>query len=293
MRQFGRVLTAMVTPFKRDLQVDLEQAGCLAQRLVESGSDGLVVAGTTGESPTLTHQEKLELFRAVVDAVGGRTAVIAGTGTFSTAESIELTKEAEKTGVDGIMLVAPYYNKPPQEGLYQHFSAVARSTRLPVMLYNIPGRTGVNIAPETLGRLARIENIIAVKEASGSLAQAVEYRECVPRSFSIYSGDDAMTLPMLAVGAVGVVSVAAHLVGRRIKEMIEAALAGKPDQAARINQELAPLFRTLFITANPIMIKAAANLVGLRVGGLWLPLIEAGPKEQEQLKECLRQIGLL
>ncbi|MGE5549319.1 MAG: 4-hydroxy-tetrahydrodipicolinate synthase [Bacteroidota bacterium] len=293
MLEFGRVLTAMVTPFDQEGQVDLTQAGILAQRLVESGSDGLVVAGTTGESPTLTHREKLDLFRVVVEVVGGRAAVIAGTGSYSTAESLELTREAEKSGVDGILLVAPYYNKPPQEGLYQHFRAIARATRLPVMLYNIPGRTGVNIAPETLGRLAEIENIIAVKESSGNLSQTTEYREKTPRDFAIYSGDDLMTLPMMSVGAVGVVSVAAHLVGRRIKEMVEAEAAGKTEYAAKINQELAPLFRALFVTTNPIMIKAAVNMLGLRVGGLRLPLVEANAKELELLRGCMRQLGLL
>ncbi len=289
----GRVLTAMVTPFDRDLQLDLTQAGILAQRLVESGSDGLVVAGTTGESPTLTHQEKLELFRVVVDAVGGRATVIAGTGSYSTAESIALTKEAEKSGVDGILLVTPYYNKPPQEGLYRHFSAIAGTTRLPVMLYNIPGRTAVNLSPETLGRLAQIENIVAIKESSGILAQTVEYRERTPRDFSIYSGDDALTLPMMAIGAVGVVSVAAHLVGRRIKEMVESAAAGRMEHATRINQELAPLFRVLFVTTNPIMVKAAVNILGLKVGGLRPPLVEATEKEIELLRGCMRQLGLV
>ncbi|MGE5527655.1 MAG: 4-hydroxy-tetrahydrodipicolinate synthase [Patescibacteria group bacterium] len=293
MLQFGRVLTAMVTPFDRDLQVDLAQAGALAQRLVESGSDGVVVAGTTGESPTLTREEKLALFRVVVEAVGGKAAVVAGTGSNSTMESIELTREAEKTGVDGILLVAPYYNRPPQDGLYQHFSAVAKSTRLPVMLYNIPSRTAVNLAPDTLGRLAQIDNIVAVKESSGNPAQTVEYREKTSRQFGIYSGDDAMTLALMAVGAVGVVSVASHLVGRRIKELVEYAGAGKFEQAARINQELAPLFRALFANTNPIMVKAALNILGFKVGGLRPPLVEATEKEQELMRGCMRQVGLL
>jgi len=293
MLEFGRVLTAMVTPFDHDLQVDLTQAGILAQRLVEAGADGLVVAGTTGEAPTLGPQEKLALFRVVVEAVGGRATVIAGTGSYSTADSIELTRGAEKTGVDGILLVSPYYNKPPQEGIYQHFAAIARTTRLPVMLYNIPGRTSVNIAPETLARLAQIENIVAIKEASGNLAQTIEYRERTPRDFRIYCGDDAMTLPMMSVGAAGVVSVAAHLVGRRIKEMVEAMVGGKIEHAIRLNQELAPLFRALFVTTNPIMVKAAVNMLGLKAGGLRLPLVEANEKEIELLRGCMRQLGLL
>lgn len=293
MVKFGRVLTAMVTPFDEHLQVDLGQTKLLAQRLVETGSDGVVVAGTTGESATLKPEEKIALFRAVVDAIGGRATVIAGTGTYSTAESIELTKEAEKTGVDGVLLVAPYYNRPPQEGLYRHFRAVAEATRLPVMLYNIPSRTGVNITPETLERLAKVENIVAIKEASGNLTQTVEYRERVPRDFQIYSGDDALTIPMMAVGAAGVVSVASHLVGRQIKEMVEAVLAGKLEQAMRLNQELMPLFRVLFATTNPIMIKAAMNISGFKVGGLRPPLVEADEKEREILRNCLRQLGLL
>ncbi|MGQ9778545.1 MAG: 4-hydroxy-tetrahydrodipicolinate synthase [Bacillota bacterium] len=293
MVRFGRVLTAMVTPFDEELQIDLGQTKLLAQRLVETGSDGVVVAGTTGEAATLRPEEKLTLFRTVVDAIGGRATVIAGTGTYSTAESIELTREAEKTGVDGILLVAPYYNRPPQEGLYRHFRAVAEATRLPIMLDNVPARTGVNVAPETLERLAEVENIVAIKEASGNLAQTVEYRERVPRDFQIYSGDDAMTLPMMAVGATGVVSVAAHLVGRRIKEMVETVVAGKLEQAMRLNQELMPLFRALFITTNPIMIKAALNISGFKVGGLRPPLVEADEKERELLRHCLRRLGLL
>ncbi|MCL6549017.1 MAG: 4-hydroxy-tetrahydrodipicolinate synthase, partial [Alicyclobacillus sp.] len=204
-----------------------------------------------------------------------------------------LTREAEKTGVDGILLVTPYYNRPPQEGLYQHFRAVAKATRLPVMLYNIPGRTGVNLAPETLERLAKVENIVAIKESSGNLAQTVDYRERIPRDFQIYSGDDAMTLPMMAVGAVGVVSVASHLVGRKIKEMVEAVASGRLEQAARINQELTPLFRALFATTNPIMIKAALNISGFKVGGPRPPLVEANEKERELLRGCLKQLGLL
>lgn len=293
MATFGHLLTAMITPFDRELQVDLPQAGILAQRLVESGSDGLVVAGTAGESPTLTTREKLALFRVVVEAVGGRAAVIAGTGTQSTQETVELTRQAELTGVDGIMLVAPYYNKPPQDGLFLHFSTAARATRLPVMLHNIPSRTGVNIAPETLARLAEIENIKAVEEGGGNIAQAAEYRARTPRHFQVYSGDDALTLPIMAVGGAGTVSVASHLVGRRIKEMVEAAAAGKLEPATRINQELTPLFRALSATTSPIMVKAALNMLGHKVGGLRPPLLEANEGEIELLRSCLKQLGLI
>ena len=229
--KLGSVLTAMVTPFKPDGSLDLEQAARLAAHLVEIGNDGVVVAGTTGESPTLTDKEKLDLFRAVVDAIGGRATVIAGTGDYNTEHSIHLTKEAEKLGVDGIMAVVPYYNKPPQEGLYRHFRAIAESTSLPVMLYNVPGRTSSNLLPETVERLAEIDNIVAIKEASGNMDQVSEIRRRTPAEFMIYAGDDSLTLPILALGGTGVVSVAGHLVGRRIRArgQLLALLGGRVD----------------------------------------------------------------
>ncbi|MBC7107055.1 MAG: 4-hydroxy-tetrahydrodipicolinate synthase [Firmicutes bacterium] len=290
---FGRVITAMVTPFHKDGSVNYAQAKKLARHLVETGSDGLVVAGTTGESPTLSAEEKEALFRAVVEEVGGKAAVIAGTGTNSTAQSVALTQVAERAGVDGIMLVAPYYNKPSQEGLYQHFAAVARSTRLPVMLYNVPGRTGVNIQPGTVARLAEMENVVAIKEASGSLDQVTELRRLLPDQFAIYSGDDSLTLPMLALGARGVVSVASHVAGRRIQEMINAFSAGNVTLAAKIHAELFPLFKVLFITTNPVPVKAALNFLGLQVGGPRLPLVEATEGEKEKIRECLEQLNLV
>jgi len=290
---FGRVITAMVTPFHKDGSVNYAQAKKLARHLVESGSDGLVVAGTTGESPTLTKEEKVALFQAVVEEVGGKAAVIAGTGTNSTAESVALTQAAERAGVDGIMVVGPYYNKPSQEGLYQHFATIARSTRLPVMLYNIPGRTAVNILPGTVARLAEIENVVAIKEASGSLEQVTELRRLLPDHFAIYSGDDSLTLPMLALGARGVVSVASHLAGRRIQEMINAFTAGNVTLAAKIHAELYPLFKVLFITTNPVPVKAALNFLGLQVGGPRLPLVEAAEAEKEKIRECLEQLHLV
>lgn len=293
MVEFGRVLTAMVTPFNEEGGVDYEAAGKLARRLVENGSDGMVVAGTTGESPTLSMEEKLKLFATVVEAVGGKAVVIAGTGSNNTQQSVELTKEAEKTGVDGIMAVTPYYNKPPQEGLYRHFRAIAEATSLPVMVYNVPGRTGVNIKPATMARLAEIDNIIALKEASGDLNQAAEMVRVLPKNFLVYSGDDSMTLPMLSVGAVGVVSVASHLVGRQIASMINDYLQGAVEKAARTHSELLPLFRVLFLTTNPIMVKAALNLLGINVGPTRLPLVEATAAELEALKEVLRGLGLL
>ena len=293
MVKFGTVLTAMVTPYNQNLQVNYQGAQELAVRLLESGSDGVVVAGTTGESPTLTQKEKLGLFRAVVEAVGGRGTVIAGTGSYDTAESIELTKEAEKTGVDGIMLVAPYYNKPSQEGLYQHFKAVAAETSLPVIIYNIPGRTGVNISVDTLFRLTEMENIAAVKEASGSLSQISEIYEKLPHEFLIYSGDDALTLPILSVGGVGVISVASHLVGRKIQDLIAAFRKGDAATAARIHAELGPINRALFITTNPTMVKSACNMLGFKVGGVRLPLVQATPAEMKVMEDALKKIGLL
>src|SRR5690554_1454184 len=293
MVEFGRVLTAMVTPFNEEGNVDYEAAGKLARRLVENGSDGMVVAGTTGESPTLSMEEKLKLFAAVVEAVGGKAVVIAGTGTNNTQQSVELTKEAEKTGVDGIMAVAPYYNKPPQEGLYRHYRAIAEATSLPVMVYNVPGRTAVNICPSTMARLAEIDNIIALKEASGNLNQAAEMVRVLPKNFLVYSGDDSMTLPILSVGGVGVVSVASHLVGRQIASMINDYLQGEVEKAARAHNELLPLFKALFLTTNPIMVKAALNLLGVNVGPTRLPLVEATAAELDALKEALRGLGLL
>ncbi|MBE3578194.1 MAG: 4-hydroxy-tetrahydrodipicolinate synthase [Limnochordales bacterium] len=290
---FGRLITAMVTPFDKDLAVDYGRAAALARRLVETGSDGVVVCGTTGESPTLTREEKLNLFRTVAEAIGGKAMVIAGTGTNSTRDTIELSQAAEKAGVDGLLLVVPYYNKPPQEALYQHFQAVARSTSLPIMLYNVPGRTGTNLAPETVARLAEIENIRAIKEAAGNLDQVSELRRLVPDDFAIYSGDDSLTLPMLALGAAGVVSVASHLVGRRLREMIDSFLAGKVAEATRIHLELFPLFRALFLTTNPIPVKRMLQLVGEDMGGLRPPLMPATPAETERLRAVLQQLGLI
>ena len=293
MVKFGKVLTAMVTPFNENLEVDYQKTQELVVRLIESGSDGVVVCGTTGESPTLSKKEKLALFRVVVEAIGGKGTVIAGTGSYNTAESVELTKEAEKTGVDGLLLVAPYYNKPSQEGLYRHFKEIAGSTSLPTIIYNIPGRTGVNISVDTMVRLAEIENVVGVKESSGNLSQVSEIYERTPSNFLIYSGDDAFTLPILSVGGVGIISVAGHIAGRKINEMITAYEHGDNKKAAYINAGLGPLFRALFINTNPIMVKTACNLVGLKVGGLRLPLVEASETETEIMRETLKNLGLL
>lgn len=289
---FGRVLTAMVTPFHKDLSINLSQARKLARHLVASGSDGLVIAGTTGESPTLTKDEKIELYRAVVEEVGGKAVVLAGTGGNSTADSIALTRAAEKVGVDGVMLVVPYYNKPSQEGIYQHFKAVAGSTELPVMLYNIPGRTAVNLLPVTVAKLAEVNNIVAIKEAGGSMDQVSELRKLLPDRFAIYCGDDSLTLPMLALGGKGVVSVVSHLVGDRLQEMVNAFTSGNTTLANEIHLELFPLFKGLFIATNPVPVKTALNLKGWEVGATRLPLVEATPAERASIKELMENFNL-
>lgn len=292
MADFGRVLTAMVTPFDESGAVDFEQAASLAKHLVANGSDGIVVAGTTGESPTLSDEEKIRLVRAVKDAVAGRALVVAGTGTNDTRHSVHLTKDAQRAGADGILLVNPYYNRPSQDGLYAHFRTIAESTPLPCMLYNIPGRTGVNTAPETIARLAEMPNITAVKEATGNLDQASEIRRLTKDDFQIYSGDDSLTLPMLAVGGAGVVSVASHLAGREIREMVQAYQQGDVRRAVQLHIRLFPLFRVLFITTNPVPLKAALNMSGIKVGKPRLPLVEATAKEKEQIGAVLKALAL-
>jgi 4-hydroxy-tetrahydrodipicolinate synthase len=291
---FGRVIAAMVTPFREDGSVNYEVAEKLAAYLVESGNDGLVVCGTTGESPTLTWEEEYELFQVVQKAVKGKAKVIAGTGSNSTSEAIAATQKAAKLGLDGSLQVVPYYNKPPQEGLYNHFRAIAEACRdLPIMLYNVPGRTGRNLEAQTVGKLAQVDNIVAIKEASGDLEQACQIRRLTSSSFAIYSGEDSLTLPMLTVGAVGVVSVASHLVGQQIQEMIQAFRTGKNDTAQAIQLKLFPLFKALFVTTNPIPIKAALNLQGWEVGGLRSPLSELQLNLVENLKIILQELDLL
>lgn len=287
MTDFGRVLTAMVTPFDDNLEVNYTEVRQLARYLVENGSDGIVVAGTTGESPTLTNEEKIRLFETVVDEVGSRAAVIAGTGNNDTADSVFMTREAEKAGVHGIMAVAPYYNKPPQDGIYNHFRMIAAATGLPVMVYNIPGRASVNILPDTISRLAQIDNIVALKEAAGSLDQATEVRRKTPQDFLIYSGDDSLTLPMLSVGCHGVVSVVSHIVGSELGQMIKAFLNSDMETATKIHLDLFPIFKTLFITTSPIPVKTALNMMGHAVGGLRPPMIAAGEAEIEAIRNVL------
>lgn len=288
----GQVFTAMITPMNKDHSVNYTAAVELAQRLGENGSDGVVLSGTTGESPTLSFEEKVKLFSAVTDALGGQMTIIAGTGSNSTEDTIALTKAAEKAGVDGIMLVTPYYNKPSQQGLYEHFKAVADSTSLPIMLYSVPGRTSVNLLPETVARLAEIDNIVAIKEASGSLDQVSVLKTMVPEDFLIYSGDDSLTLPILAVGGAGVVSVVSHLVGREIKAMISAFLAGKNQEALEIHLRLMPLFKAMFLTTNPVPVKRALEFVGFDTGPLRLPLVDLTEEEAQKIKDVLFSMGL-
>lgn len=284
---FGKLLTAMVTPFDEAGEIDFSAASNLIEHLIDTGTDGLVVAGTTGESPTLTDKEKINLFDFVVKQVNGRIPVLAGTGSNNTRASIELTKAAEATGVDGIMLVSPYYNKPSQEGLYAHFSAIAANTSLPIMLYNIPGRTSVNITPETIIRLSQIANIVSVKEASGDLDAAAKIIQNTADDFSVYSGDDGMTIPLLAIGATGVVSVVAHIIGNEMKEMIQSFLNGSHTRAAQIHREILPVIKALFSAPSPAPVKSALNLHGVSAGGVRLPLVDLTNEEKESLKKAL------
>ncbi|MEH7335572.1 4-hydroxy-tetrahydrodipicolinate synthase [Neobacillus drentensis] len=280
MVHFGRLSTAMVTPFDNKGHIDFAKTTQLVNYLIENGTESLVIAGTTGESPTLSKEEKLALFAHVVKVVNKRVPVIAGTGSNNTYASVELTKKAEQLGVDGIMVVAPYYNKPNQEGLYQHFKTVAEATSLPVMVYNIPARSVVNILPETIIRLAKISNIVAVKEASGDLNAITHIIANTDDDFLLYSGDDAITLPVLAIGGTGVVSVASHVIGNEMQEMITAFFEGENKKAAKLHQELLPIMKGLFAAPSPAPVKTALQLKGLDVGSVRLPLV--GLTEQER-----------
>jgi 4-hydroxy-tetrahydrodipicolinate synthase len=277
---FGRVVTALITPFQEDGSIDYDRLSHLLHHLAEHGTDTFLIAGTTGESPSLTHQEKLDLFRFAVQEVGNRAGIIAGTGSNNTAASVELTKEAEAIGVDGIMLVAPYYNKPSQEGLYRHFKTIAEATPLPVMLYNIPGRASVNISAKTIIRLAEIPNITSVKEASGDLTQMAEIIQQTREDFLLYSGDDKLTLPVMAIGGYGVVSVASHLIGVEIRRMIDDYLNGHVAKAALLHRKLLPLFEGLFLTSSPSPLKVLLEKEGLAGRTLRLPICEPSPEDE-------------
>jgi 4-hydroxy-tetrahydrodipicolinate synthase len=288
----GRLLTAMVTPLDQKGEVDYAQAKRLALALLDSGSDGVVLSGTSGESPTLTKEEKLHLFAEVKSAVGQKGKIIAGTGSYSTQESISLTKEAEKVGVDAILSVVPYYNKPTQEGLFQHFKTIAENISLPVILYNVPSRTVTSLSAETTIRLSQIDNIVGIKEASGNLEQVARIIQGTEKDYLVYSGNDSDTLPILALGGYGVISVASHLVGEQIKEMMERFIDGDTQGAAQIHRYLLPLFNTLFITTNPIPIKCALNYIGFSVGAPRLPLTEADEKSKSSIEATLKDYHL-
>ena len=288
MKELGRLITAMVTPFTEDEEVDYEQAKKLALALLDSGSDGLVVVGTTGESPTLIRAEEIKLFAEIKNAVGNKGSVIAGTGSNSTAEAVKATKEAEKVGVDACLLVVPYYNKPTQEGLYQHFRKIAESTSLPCIVYNVPSRTITNLSPETVIRLSQIDNIIGIKEASGNLEQVSKIISNAREGFLIWSGNDSDTFPILALGGYGVVSVVSHVVGKQIKEMIDSFVAGNVAEAARMHNRLMPIFKAMFVVSNPIPIKYAVNQVGFRVGKPRLPLNEPDEQTAAQIRDVLK-----
>jgi 4-hydroxy-tetrahydrodipicolinate synthase len=280
MVQFGRISTAMVTPFDHKGHIDFAKTTQLVNHLIDNGTDSLVVAGTTGESPTLSKEEKIALFQHVVKVVDKRVPVIAGTGSNNTYATIELTKKAEQLGVDAIMIVAPYYNKPNQEGLYQHFKAAAEATSLPVMVYNIPGRSVVNIHPETIIKLAEIPNIVAVKEASGDLNAMTKIIAETPDDFLLYSGDDGLTLPVLAIGGAGIVSVASHVIGNEMQAMVDAFLSGRNADAAKLHQRILPIMQGLFAAPSPGPVKTALQLKGLDVGSVRLPMVPLTEQER-------------
>ena len=287
----GEVLTAVVTPFGRDGAVDFERFRELAQHLVESGSDGLVVAGTTGESPNLTDDERLELFRVAVDTLRGRGTVVAGTGTYSTAHSVHLTREAHELGVDGVLVITPYYNKPPVRGIVEHFRAIADVSDRPIIVYNIPGRVVLNLEPETIVELTDLPTVRAVKQANDDLAQA--RRIVAETDLDLYAGDDNLVFPFLELGGIGGVCVHTHVVGPRVKAVVRAFREGDAETARQIDQELEPVYELLKVQTNPIAIKAALNLLGHDVGGLRLPLVEADEGEVARVRDCLERLGVL
>lgn len=290
MKELGRLITAMVTPMKADGSVDYEQAKKLAVKLMDSGSDGVVVVGTTGESPTLVRSEELKLFTEIKKSIGGRGSVIAGTGSNATAEAVEATRQAEEIGVDACLLVVPYYNKPSQEGLYQHFKTIADSTSLPCILYNVPSRTVASLSAETTVRLSHIDNIIGTKEASGNFEEISRIISSVRPDFKVWSGNDGDTLPLMSIGAYGVISVVSHLVGAQMKEMLESCLEGNLARAAEIHNSLMPVFKNMFITANPCPMKYALNYLGFEVGKPRLPLVEPDDKAAAVIREVLAGI---
>ena len=292
---FGRLLTAMVTPFNADGSVNYEKAADLAEWLINNGSDGLVVAGSTGEAATMSAEEKLELFRVVVNRINKRVPIIAGTGSNNTADSVKMTKMAEAMGVDGALIVGPYYNKPTQEGFYQHFAAVAQSTGLPISVYNVPGRTASNISPAIVARLAAdFENIVAIKEAAGNVAQVAELYSVLPEEFTIYSGDDGLILPFMSVGATGLISVLSNIGGGILQDVMQAYEDGRVREAAKLNARMVPLANAMFIETNPIPVKAAVTLVtGIDAGQPRLPLTPMEPANKAKMVAVLQEYGLV
>ncbi|MDL4840119.1 4-hydroxy-tetrahydrodipicolinate synthase [Aquibacillus rhizosphaerae] len=284
---FGKLLTAMVTPFNEQNEIDYDKTTLLINFLIDNGTDGLVVAGTTGESPTLSSEEKLQLFEHVVKVVDKRVPVIAGTGSNNTQASLELTKKAEELGVDGALLVTPYYNKPNQEGLFQHFSTIANGTKLPIMLYNIPGRTIVQLAVETVVALSKVENIVSIKESSGDFDAISKIIDNTSETFTVYSGDDSLTLPIKSIGGDGVISVASHIIGKEMKEMLDAFDNGDVKKAASLHRQLIPIMRVLFMAPSPSPVKAALNIKGMNVGSVRLPLIPLSELEKEFLTNII------
>lgn len=292
---FGRLLTAMVTPFNADGSVNYEKAADLAEWLINNGSDGLVVAGSTGEAATMSAEEKPELFRVVVNRINKRVPIIAGTGSNNTADSVKMTKMAEAMGVDGALIVGPYYNKPTQEGFYQHFAAVAQSTGLPIIVYNVPGRTASNISPAIVARLAAdFENIVAIKEAAGNVAQVAELYSVLPEEFTIYSGDDGLILPFMSVGATGLISVLSNIGGGILQDVMQAYEDGRVREAAKLNARMVPLANAMFIETNPIPVKAAVTLVtGIDAGQPRLPLTPMEPANKAKMVAVLQEYGLV
>jgi 4-hydroxy-tetrahydrodipicolinate synthase len=288
-RKLGRLITAMVTPFNSKGDIDYKQAKKLALALLDSGSDGLVVAGTTGESPTLSREEKVRLFAEIKEAVGKKGTVIAGTGNYNTRESIELTREAEKIGVDAALLVVPYYNKPTQQGLKEHFQAIAKSTSLPCILYNVPSRTITNLLPDTVIELSKVDNIVGLKEANGDLVHTAKILDGTKKGFLLYSGNDSDTFPMLSIGAYGVISVASHLVGIQVSNMINKVVKGKTAEATAIHRHLLPLVNALFILSNPVPVKYALNCAGFPVGKPRLPLVPPDEKSAAAIEAVLKK----
>ena len=289
-RMLGNVLTAIVTPFRDDGAIDFVAFQKLARHLVTNGSDGIVVAGTTGESPTLSDSERLDLYRSALESVGEEASVVAGTGTYSTAHSVHLTEQAHELGADGFLVVTPYYNKPPQRGIVAHFEAIAAASDLPIVVYNIPSRVVVNIEPKTITRLAEIETVRAVKQANDDLAQA---RHIVDTGLDLYAGDDNLVQPFLELGGVGGICVHTHVVGPQVADQVQAALAGDLERARELDDSLAPVYDLLKVQTNPIAIKAALRLLGHAVGGHRLPLVDPDENEVTQVRGCLERLGLL